>query len=448
MSRIPFNTNFFLVLAIAALLCLLPTLSTGAQSNTTQPATEKTDAELREHVMTLLKEVPLIDGHNDVPIRLRHRANGKVADFDFADTTNLEPHMHTDLTRLRQGGVGGQFWSVYVPIRKPGGDPEDVIAVFEQIDLTKRLVAANSDHLELAMTADDVVRIHAAGKIASMMGMEGGHSIGNSLPVLRALYDVGARYMTLTHNQHLTWADSASQEPVHGGLTEFGKEVVREMNRLGMLVDLSHISPDTMHDALDVAVAPVIFSHSSAKAVCGHDRNVPDDVLVRMKENDGVVMVCFLVYYVSEDLRLHVVERAEKDAQLREDFPDPDDTEKMQAALAAWDQANPAPVATLEQVADHIDHIRDIAGIDHIGIGSDYDGMPPGPRGLEDVSTYPDLFVELLKRGYSDEDIKKIAGNNVLRVMHKAEQVAGELQQNHGPSEVWSSDVDGFLRKR
>lgn len=275
-----------------------------------------------------------------------------------------------------------------------------------------------------------------------MMGMEGGHSIENSLAALRALYDLGARYMTLTHGKSLDWADSATDEPLHDGLTEFGREVVREMNRLGMLVDLSHVAPATMHDALDVAEAPVIFSHSSAYTLCAHDRNVPDDVLIRLPENGGVVMVCFLVYYVSEDLRQWQVEFEEVRSQLRQEYPDPDDRALREQELGGWRERNPPPQATLQQVADHIDHIRRIAGIDHIGIGSDFDGMPPGPVGLEDVSDYPDLFVELLKRGYSDEDIRKIAGLNVLRVMREAEHVAERLQQHRPPSDALISELD------
>jgi membrane dipeptidase len=406
------------------------------------------DVALRDRVMRILAEVPLIDGHNDTPGQIRRRSNGHFdgpAAFDFLDTTDLTPPMHSDLTRLKSGGVGGQFWSVFIPIARHGGSEGDVRIVIEQMDLVRRMVAKYPDHLELAYTADDIVRIHAAGRIASLMGMEGGHSIENSLAALRVLYHAGARYMSLTHGKSLLWADSATaspDEPKRGGLTEFGKEVVREMNRLGMLVCLAHVAPDTMHDALDVTEAPVIFSHSSAYAVCAHARNVPDDVLLRLPDNGGVVMVCFLVSYVSEDVRLHVeAERTAMD-RLRSLYPDPNDQPKIEEGIALWRRENPAPRATLGQVADHIDHIRRVAGIDHIGIGSDYDGMPPGPVGLEDVSTYPALFVELLKRGYGDDEVRKIAGLNVLRVMRAVEAAATRIQSQRGPSEALIEELD------
>ncbi len=435
---------------IAPILLILALLALGfvslAAAQDAAPAQNdaaaQDEATLRARVMRILQKVPLIDGHNDTPGQFRRRVSGHVDQLNFRDTTTLTPPMHTDLTRLRAGGVGGQFWSVFIPISRFGGEPGDVQRVIEQMDLVRRLVAAYPDDLELAFTADDIVRIHRQGKIASLMGMEGGHSIENSLAALRALYHLGARYMSITHSKNLAWADSATDEPLHGGLTPFGKEVIREMNRLGMLVDLAHVSPDTMHDALDVAEAPVIFSHSSAKAVCGHARNVPDDVLTRVKDNRGVVMVCFLIYYVSEELRLHAEARQQMLAQLRQEHPDPSQGDAMAAAIRDWDAANPAPVATLSQVADHIDHIRAVAGIDCIGIGSDYDGMPPGPAGLEDVSTYPALFVELLRRGYSDEDIAKIAGLNVLRVMREVEQTAARLQKERKPSDALITELD------
>jgi membrane dipeptidase len=403
---------------------------------------EATDEELRARVMRILREVPLIDGHNDTPWQYRGRVRNHVDQIDFRDTTSLDPPMRTDLARLRAGGVGGQFWSVFIPVGVRGGEPGDVKTVLEQIDLVRRLAAKYPDDLEVALTADDVVRIHGQGKVASMMGMEGGHSIENSLPALRALYDAGARYMTLTHGKNTLWADSATDEPIHGGLTEFGREVVREMNRLGMLVDLSHVSPETMHDALDVAEAPVIFSHSSARAVCDHLRNVPDDALERLPENGGVVMVCFLVYYVSEEARMWDVAQREEETRLRALYADPDDDPLVREGLEEWKAANPMTNATLSQVADHIDHIRAVAGIDHIGIGSDFDGMPSGPEGLEDVSCYPALFVELLKRGYSENDIAKIAGLNVLRVMRECEQAAARLRAQRPPSDALMEELD------
>jgi len=373
-----------------------------------------------------LEAAPVFDGHNDVPIQLRGRWLNMIGDFDFVDTTDTGPEqaehrtMHTDLNRLREGKVGAQFWSVYVSAALE--EPEAIQATIEQIDVTKRLIDRYPDDLALALTADDVEAAVAQGKIASLIGMEGGYSIGSSLAVLRQMYALGARYMTLTHSKNLSWADSATDAPEHGGLTDFGRDVVREMNRLGMLVDLSHVSEGTMSDALDVAVAPVIFSHSGARAVNGHARNVPDSVLRRLPQNGGVVMVVALPGYVSEDVRewyaLHQAEEARLEA-LWQGQP-----AKVEVGLAEWSRANPEPKATVADMADHIDHIRKVAGIDHIGIGGDYDGMDTGPVGMEDVSGYPALFVELARRGYSQEDLEKIAMRNVLRVMRAAEAVA------------------------
>lgn len=403
------------------------------------------DAALRERVMNILREVPLIDGHNDIPWQYRSRVNNRVDALDFAgDLSTLEPTMHTDIPRLREGGVGGQFWSVFIPIRMRGGQPGDARTVIEQIDFVHRLVKRHSDHLEMAYTADDIERIHGKGKIASLIGMEGGHSIENSLAVLRATYELGARYMTITHWRSLEWADAATDAPIAGGLTPFGEEVVREMNRLGMLVDLSHVAPSTMHAALDVTHAPVIFSHSSAYEVCRHVRNVPDDVLLRVRDNRGIVMVCFLASFVSEELRLwEEAHSAERRRLMREHS---DDRELVERDLQAWRDDNPRPDATLEQVADHIDHIRDVIGVDFIGIGGDYDGTTSLPVGLEDVSTYPDLFVELLRRGYADEDVAKIVGLNMLRVMREVERVAAELQQTVRPSEATIEELDAEVR--
>ena len=394
-------------------------------------------AELLERAHRVLREAPLVDGHIDIPWQYRTRVQNRLDGLDLAaDLTQLDRPTHTDIPRLRAGGVGGVFWSVYIPVRRRGGEPGDARTVFEQIDLVHRMVERYSDDLEIALTADDIIRIHSEGRIASLMGMEGGHSIENSLAVLRQLYNAGARYMTLTHGLNLFWADSATDEEVLGGLNEFGREVVREMNRLGMLVDLSHVSHKTMHDALDVAEAPVIFSHSSAFAICAHPRNVPDDVLQRMSANGGVVMVTFFPSYTSEPLRQWQVDEREELARLRREFTDPADGGEIQRNIQQWRRENPRPSPTLEQVADHIDHVRAVAGIDHIGIGSDYDGMPPGPIGLEDASTFPRLLVELFERGYSDEDVKKIIGLNVVRALRESEEVAARLQQERGPSEM------------
>lgn len=367
---------------------------------------------------------PVFDGHNDVPIQLRGRFDNVIADFDFVDTldtqTKTRSAMHSDLVRLKQGKVGAQWWSVYVSASLD--EPEAVQATIEQIDVTKRLIAQNPQALQLALTADDVEDAVANGKIASLMGMEGGHSIGDSLAVLRQMFAMGARYMTLTHGKTLDWADSATDEPRHGGLNKFGMDVVREMNRLGMLVDLSHVSEAAMHDALDVARAPVIFSHSGARAINGHPRNVPDGVLKRLPENGGIVMVVALPAFIDEELRQWNAAMAAEIARLESLYPN--SSPEARQRYDAWLAANPKPEASIGDMADHIDHVRKMAGIDHIGIGGDYDGMPSGPVGMEDVTGYPALFAELARRGYSQEDLEKISMRNMLRVMREAESYA------------------------
>jgi membrane dipeptidase len=383
-------------------------------------AAETPDA-YRERARQLLRQSPLIDGHNDVPWQYRTRATN-FAGIDLAqDTAALVPTMHTDIPRLRAGGVGGQFWSVYVPTKLAGAAA--VQATLEQIDVVHQMCARYPETFELALTAADVERSHRAGKIASLIGMEGGHSINNSLATLRMMYRLGARYLTLTHVQNTDWADAAGDVAKHHGLTPFGEEVVREMNRLGMLVDLSHVTDETMRDALRVTQAPVIFSHSSARAVCNHVRNVPDEVLRLTATNGGVVMVCFLPTYVTEADRAFGAQlKAEHDRLVKLHGAE---SGLIKLAMAEWRQAHPDPnAATLSDVADHIDHLRKTIGVDHIGIGSDFDGFSGGVRGLEDVSKYPDLFAELLRRGYSDEAVRKIAGQNVLRVMRAVEAVA------------------------
>ena len=383
------------------------------------------DAALHRRVDRILAKTPLIDGHNDVPWQFRSRADLDLAALPFAEGTDaLDPPMHTDLPRLRAGNLGGVFWSVWVPTDLAG--PEAVVATLEQIDTVHRMVAAWPDDLTLALTADDVRRAHRRGRIASLVGMEGGHSIGDSLGALRMMYAAGARYMTLTHWRHTSWADAATEDPEHDGLTDLGREVVAEMNRLGMLVDLSHVSAATMHDALQVAQAPVIFSHSGAFAVNPHPRNVPDDVLDRVKDNGGVVMVDFLPTYVSREVFEHRAARRAEEARLEVLFLGNPDARS--AAMDAFDEANPTPRSTLAQVADHIDHIRDRIGSEHIGIGTDYDGMGDAPDGLSDVSEIPALLVELLRRGYSDAEVAGIAGNNVLRALSAAEDAATRLQ--------------------
>ncbi len=392
-----------------------------------------------DRIRRILADTPLIDGHNDVPEQYSERVKDHLDRIDFAsDTSKLTPPMHTDIPRLKAGGVGGQFWSVYVPVELPGAVA--VQATLDQIDLVKRLVARYPETLEMAFTADDVVRIHKAGKIASLIGMEGGHSINNSLATLRDMYQLGARYMTLTHWSNTAWADAATAAPEHGGLTAFGVIVVQEMNRLGMLVDLSHVSEQTMNKALDVTKAPIIFSHSSARAIDGHPRNVPDAVLKRLPSNGGVVMVNFAPDFVSDTVRQYYADVEAETARFKELMPgDPTGAEK---ALASWKAAHPEPRATLAQVADHVDHVRKVAGIDHVGLGSDFDGISRVPDGLQDVSRYPALLEELARRGYSDDDLRKVAGLNILRVMREAEAVAARLQRETRPSDARIEDVD------
>ena len=409
--------------------------------------TAAADNDFASRVDRILAATPLIDGHNDLPWELRDRTKGALASIDLrSDTTKLPvpaggAPLMTDIPRLRAGRVGGQFWSVWVPTELKGNDA--VQATLEQIDLVKRMVATYPADFQMAYTAADVRRIHRSGKIASLIGVEGGHSINGSLATLRTMYDLGARYMTLTHTQNTAWADSATDTPVHHGLTPFGLDVVREMNRLGMLVDLSHVSPEAMKAALAVTEAPVIFSHSSARAINSHPRNVPDDVLQLVAKNGGVVMVNFYPAYVSEASNQWEADYAAE----RTRYNSPPyaglyigQPEKAKAALDSWEKAHPKPVVTLSEVADHIEHIRKVAGIDNVGLGSDFDGIPEGPKGLEGVDRYPALLEEMMRRGWSDADVAKLAGLNVLRVMEQAEQVAARLRAARPPSEALLKD--------
>lgn len=373
-----------------------------------------------------LEAAPVWDGHNDVPIQLRGRFGNVIGDFDFEDTSDTGPSnaegraMHTDFARLAEGKVGAQFWSVYVSSDLAPRDA--VIATIEQIDVTKRLIGRYPERLMLALDAADVERALAAGKIASLLGMEGGHSIDGNLAILRQMYDLGARYMTLTHTKNTPWADSATAAPQHGGLTDFGRDVVREMQRVGMLVDLSHVSEATMLDALDVAKAPVIFSHSGAFGATAHPRNVPDRVLERLRGNGGIVMIVALPAYISEARRQWGA--ASEGEKKRLETLHPGDPEAVKRRQEAWKALNPEPLATIADMADHVDHVRKVAGIDHIGVGGDYDGMATGPAGMEDVAGYPALFAELARRGYSQADLEKISSRNMLRVMKAAEAYA------------------------
>jgi membrane dipeptidase len=380
----------------------------------------ETDAAL-EHARRLLRETPLVDGHNDLAWTIREDSvsRGDVDAYDLRKATRG----HTDLARLRRGQVAAQFWSVYVP-----GEYRDsgfARVQLEQIDIARRVIAKYPDQLAPALTAADIEREFARGRIASLLGAEGGHVLENSLGTLRSYYDLGVRYLTLTHNVTLDWADAALDSARNNGLSPFGREVVREMNRLGMLVDLSHVSPAVMSQALDVSEAPVIFSHSSARALVDHPRNVPDSILARLRANGGIVMVTFVPPFVSAEAALWDAARRERERELAGALSDP---AERTAGLAEWERQHPPPPATLQQVADHIEHVRRVGGPDHVGIGSDFDGITQVPRGLEDVSRFPELFAELIRRGWSDEDLRKLAGQNLLRVLRAAEATAARLR--------------------
>ena len=375
----------------------------------------------------------VVDGHNDLPWHLRIHAQSSFDRYDIAGRILASEAVeagHTDIPRLREGGVDAQFWSVYVPadLAKKGGAAR---ATMEQIDVVYRMLDRYPETFELALSTADVQRIVAEGKIASLIGIEGGHSIENSLGTLRMFYRLGARYMTLTHNDTLDWADAATDEPRHGGLTLFGEHVVREMNRLGMLVDLSHVSVETMRDVLRVSQAPVIASHSSAYAVCPVPRNIPDEVLRQIAANGGVVMVNFYSGFIDPKAAEVVVRSYAKRRELRAEYPDEQEFEK---AWERWRQENPVPRGNLEMVVDHIDHIAKVAGIDHVGLGSDYDGINQTPEGLEDVSCFPKITKALFERGYSDEAVQKILGANTLRAFRQAEGVARKLRRQQSPS--------------
>ncbi|MDG5802120.1 dipeptidase [Streptomyces ossamyceticus] len=391
-----------------------------------------------EEARELLREFPVADGHNDLPWALREQVRYDLGARDIA--TDQSAYLHTDLARLHAGGVGAQFWSVYVPSGAaflPGAVP----ATLEQIDCVRQLIDRYPARLRSALTAADMEAARTEGRIASLMGAEGGHSIDNSLATLRALYALGVRYMTLTHNDNIAWADSATDEPAVGGLSAFGRAVVREMNREGMLVDLSHVAATTMRDALDASAAPVIFSHSSSRAVCDHPRNIPDDVLERLPANGGVAMVTFVPKFV---LQAAVDWTAAADENMRaHGLHHLDTTPEAMRVHREFEERNPRPVATVATVADHLDHMREVAGVDHLGIGGDYDGTAFTPDGLNDVSGYPNLIAELLDRGWSRTDLAKLTWRNAVRVLGAAEDVARDLKSRTGPSNATLEQLDG-----
>ncbi|MEU9745522.1 dipeptidase [Streptomyces niveus] len=390
-----------------------------------------------EQARELLEDFPVVDGHNDLPWALREQVRYDLDRRDIADDQSA--HLHTDIPRLRAGGVGAQFWSVYV--RSDMAGDTAVSATLEQIDVVGRLIARYPGDLVAARTADEMEDARRTGRIASLMGAEGGHSINNSLATLRALYALGVRYMTLTHNDNLAWADSATDEPGVGGLSPFGHEVVREMNRTGMLVDLSHVAATTMRDALATSAAPVLFSHSSARAVCDHPRNVPDDVLELLAANGGVAMATFVPKFILPEA---IAWTKAADENMREHGAHPlDTTESGMRIHREFEAANPRPTATAATVADHLDHMREVAGIDHIGIGGDFDGTAFTPEGLDDVAGYPNLIAELFARRWSPEDLSKLTWHNAVRVLRAAEDVAQGLRTERGPSTATIDDLDG-----
>ena len=414
------------------------------------PLAAQTDPALLRHALRLHRAVPMIDGHNDLPWKLRTRGSdsfdstdiGRVVfSWDSMDISKSQPGLATDIPRLRAGGVGGVFWSTWVPTEMIRADAARV--ELEQIDIVRRMPERYPKTFALARTADDILRIHRQGKIAVLIGMEGGHVIEGSLPLLRMYYDLGARYMTLTHFATLAWADAAGDDTTHHGLTPFGRAVVHEMNRLGMLVDLAHVSDSVMAQVLRLSAAPVIFSHSSARALADVPRDVPDEILRMLPKNGGVVMVNFYCPFVDSAAVRYGREQRGAFVQARQQLGS--DTAAIRAAMRQWSAAHPAPPPPpIAVVADHIDHIRRVAGIDHVGYGSDFDGMDCAPRGLEDVSKFPALTAELIRRGYSDRDVEKVIGLNVIRAMRQAERVARRLQREEPPATATIFTLDSL----
>jgi membrane dipeptidase len=439
--------------AIVGLATILATLCTSLAM-----AARPDDAALIARVDRVLATTPLIDGHNDLAWEIRDRF-GNAAGVDLSVSTanlplkpedgEMQTPLMTDIPRLHKGHLGAQFWSVWIPPTVTG--PAAVKMTLEQIDIVHTMVGRYPKDLQMAYSADDIMQAFKAGRVASLIGIEGGHQIDDSLPMLRQMYAVGARYMTLTHTLDNDWADSATDAPKHHGLTPFGRAVVHEMNRLGMLVDLSHVSPDTMRAALTTSVAPVMFSHSGARALDDHPRDVPDDVLKMVARNHGIVMVTFAPSYVSTTRNRWEADRAAE--QTRFNAPPYaglyiGQPERAKAALAEWDRQHPKPVVTLAMVADHIEHVRQVAGIDCVGIGSDFDGIPDTPQGLEGVDKYPALLEELARRGWTDEELSKVAGGNMLRVLREAAAVARQLQSSEPPSSATIEQLDAAVAKK
>jgi membrane dipeptidase len=378
---------------------------------------------LSDRARELHKRSLVVDGHNDLPWEVRSQGE---SNFDKLDIARPQPALHTDIPRLRQGGVGAQFWSVWVPVDL-GYKGEALATTLEQIELVKTMIARYPDVFGLALSTADIERVHGEGKIASLIGVEGGHCIEESLGVLRKLYELGARYMTLTHTDTLSWADAGTDKSRHGGLTPFGEDVVRTMNELGMLVDLSHVSPETMHDALNITTAPVIFSHSSSRAVADHPRNVPDDVLKRLKEKDGVVMVNFFSGFIVPEATDIVKQGMAEQRRLQAEL---NDAERVRREMRRWQRRHPYPRGTIHTLLDHIDHIAKVAGVEHVGLGSDYDGISVLPDQLDDVSYYPYITQGLLDRGYTESQIQAILGGNLMRVFRAAEAAAKNTSSN------------------
>lgn len=418
-------TKLFRILGLPGLL-LAAGINVQAQE---VPASCDLEGAALAQARAVLKSTPLIDGHNDLPWVIREEAGGDVLSYDLASSKDLD----TDIPKLREGLVGAQFWSVWIPGEIP---PIDYGRVqMEQIDVVRQIIKAHPDTFELARTADDIERIFKSGKIASLMGMEGGYALYNSLGAMRSFYELGVTYMTLSHNVTLDWVDAALGEQTHGGLTDFGRAMVREMNRTGMIVDLAHTSPAVMHQALDETRAPVIFSHAAARALVDHPRNVPDDVLKRLPENGGVMMVTFIPSFLSQEVW-------DMEKTMWETGGSLELISEYREVWLAYDAEHGAKRATIDQLIAHIEHVRDLAGVDHVGLGSDYWGMPDGPPGLEDVSGFPRLLAALVCRGWSEEDLVKLAGQNLLRVMRRVEEVAAKLQKEAPPSNATIEQLD------